>query len=104
MKKLVYTVAAAALFFATQNATAQTEATPTEESTEAVAPTQDYAAIEVSEVPEAVTASVAKDFEGAAISEVHKDGQGNYKLVLTMGEESKTVYANESGEWIEPNE
>lgn len=63
-----------------------------------------YSPIEIADVPEEVATAVATDFEEATIVEAYVDEESNYKLVLTMGEDSKTVYANAAGEWIEPNE
>ena len=105
MKNLRLVFAAAALVFtagtmSAQEAPVSAEGTTTEESVAV----QSYEAIEVSALPEAVTAAVAKDFEGAEVSEAYKDRGDNYKLVITAGEESKTVYANAAGEWIESNE
>ncbi len=105
MKNLRLVVAAAAFVFTAGTISAQEAPAMAEEAvTEAVATVQGYEAIEISALPEAITAVVGKDFEGATISEAYKDASDNYKLVITAGEESKTVYANAAGEWIEPNE
>ena len=63
--------------------------------------TQDgFEKISVSDLPNAVKEAVAKDFSEATVSEAFVNENKQYKLVLTMGEESKTVYANEKGEWL----
>ncbi len=102
MKNFGIVAAIAALVFTT-SITAQEEVQTTE-TAEVVATVGTYEPIEISAIPETVATAVTTDFAGATIAEAYKDEEDNYKLVLTVGEESKTVYANASGEWIEPNE
>lgn len=104
MKKFGVLVAAAALTLTTQ-ITAQDTAEATAEITSVASAVQeDYTPLEIGELPETVATAVATDFAGATIAEAYKDAEENYKLVLVVGEESKTVYANAAGEWIESNE
>jgi len=104
MKKLGVLVAAAALTLTTQITAQDTAEVSAEVTTVASATQEDYAPLEIGELPEAVATAVATDFAGATIAEAYKDAEENYKLVLVVGEESKTVYANAAGEWIESNE
>ena len=78
--------------------------TETIDATEEIVEVGTYEPIEISALPESVTDAVSTDFAGATLAEAYKDEEDNYKLVLTVGEESKTVYTNATGEWIEPNE
>ncbi|EIJ38604.1 Protein of unknown function (DUF2874) [Galbibacter orientalis DSM 19592] len=64
--------------------------------------TQDeYEEIQVAEVPQAVSGALAADFPGAEISKAYKNEASDYKLEVAVGEEIATLYANESGEWIQ---
>lgn len=106
MKRLTYIIAAAALLFSTQTTIAQedtVEANPVTMSEEFVEQAT-YKAIEVSDVAAEVIAAVEKDFSGATIAEAYTDEEGNFKLVIVLDKDSKTVYTNAAGEWIEPNE
>ncbi|MDG3583059.1 MULTISPECIES: hypothetical protein [Galbibacter] len=62
---------------------------------------EEYQEIEVAEVPQAITDALAADFPGAEISKAYKNEASEYKLEVTVGEETSTLYANESGEWIQ---
>lgn len=59
-----------------------------------------FVKIELTALPEAVTAAVAKEFEGSTIKEAFKDEKaGLYKVVITLSEtEEKTIVYNEKGE------
>jgi len=59
-----------------------------------------FEAIAVDDLPDAVKKAVVKDYEGASVSEAYVNENKQYKLVLNMEGASKTVYANEKGEWI----
>ncbi|MCM5662036.1 hypothetical protein [Galbibacter mesophilus] len=78
-------------------------ATPTIlNNNEVVTVAQDeYQEIEVAEVPQAVSDALAADFPGAEISKAYKNEASEYKLEVMVGEETTTLYANESGEWIQ---
>ena len=105
MKNFGLVAAVAALVFTTSvSAQEETKEVAMVETTEVVATVAAYEPIEISALPEAVTTAVATDFAGASITEAYKDEADNFKVVLAVGEESKTVYANASGEWIESNE
>ena len=58
-------------------------------------------ATQVAEVPQAVSDALAADFPGAEISKAYKNEASEYKLEVAVGEEIATLYANESGEWIQ---
>ncbi len=64
----------------------------------------EYTAIEVKDLPEAVTEAIAKSHEGATIKEAYvaeKEGTKLYKVVLTVGEDKEeTVILNEKGEEV----
>ena len=106
MKDLRLIVAAAAFVFSIGSVNAQEEIASIEEGTitENVVAVQGYKVIEVSALPEEVMAALSKDFEGATIIEAFKDDNDHFKLIISIGDESKAVYANAAGEWIESNE
>ncbi|WP_224485081.1 PepSY-like domain-containing protein [Robertkochia aurantiaca] len=62
---------------------------------------EEYTEVSVDEVPQAVKDALANDFPGAEIAKAHKNEANEYKLEVTMGEETATLYANENGEWIQ---
>lgn len=64
----------------------------------------DYEKIEVSELPEAVTASITRDFVEATTKEAwvkEKDGKSVYKIKLDLNGEEKKLYADAEGNWID---
>ncbi|TRZ46495.1 hypothetical protein [Robertkochia solimangrovi] len=62
---------------------------------------EEFKEIKVEEVPQAVQDALANDFPGAEIAKAYVNEAKEYKLEVTMGEETATLYANESGEWIQ---
>ena len=105
MRNFGLVAAVAALVFTTSvSAQEESKEVAMVETTEVVATVSTYEPIEISALPEAVSTAVATDFAGAVVAEAYKDESDNYKVVLSVGEESKTVYANAAGEWIESNE
>lgn len=61
---------------------------------------KEFTQIEANQVPEAVQAALAKDFEGATIVEAHVAKDETYKLVVDLNGEKSTLYADASGNWI----
>ena len=106
MKKLGLTFAAIGLFFATASQAQDVEATTTTETevvSETAVQTDDFKKVEVSELPEAVTAAIAADYEEATTQEAYvkeKDGKLIYKIKLDVNGEVKKVYVDAEGNWI----
>jgi hypothetical protein len=104
MKNLGLTFAAIGLFFATAAQAQDVEATTTTSVvTETAVQTDDFKMVEVSELPEAVTAAIATDFEGATTKEAYvKEKEGNliFKIKLDVNGVEKKVYADADGNWI----
>lgn len=109
MKKLmIVPVLALGLLFTT-NVTAQEArlaeketAMLTVEKAEQEAKKQDkkFTRIEANQLPEAVRTAVARDFEGATIAEAHvSEDRTTYKLVVNIGNERRTLYADANGNW-----
>lgn len=107
MKKLVLTFAAIGLFFATP-AQAQVEnETSTEVTQEIQDQEKEYEQVEVTELPDAVTMAVNRDYPGAVTNEAHvkeKDGKSVYKLKLLVNGEEQKVYVDSEGNWIDKDE
>ncbi|GHA44942.1 hypothetical protein GCM10007103_27650 [Salinimicrobium marinum] len=104
MKRFYVTaVIAGAMFFSVGTVTAQETATAT--ATAQVQEKEDFKQIDVQELPGEVSQSVERDFQGATISEAYskeKDGETKFKLVVTTAEgESKELYADAQGNWID---
>ncbi|MGI9550033.1 MAG: hypothetical protein ACR2MT_02445 [Aurantibacter sp.] len=101
MKKLIFVLA---LSLGSFTAFAQEEATDAAtEATEAVAATQDdFTEIAAEELPEAVTAAVAKNYPTASIDKAYVNESKQYKLEVSLEDgTSGTLYADENGNWIE---
>ena len=62
---------------------------------------EEFTEIAHDEVPQAVKDALANDYPGAEISKAYVNEANEYKLEVTMGEETATLYANENGEWIQ---
>lgn len=62
----------------------------------------DFEAIEISELPAAVTEALNSDFPDAEIQEAYVNSKEEYKLVVVTADGSTTeLYADADGNWIE---
>ena len=91
---------------AAETAVEATDATDAVEATEAVeevAATQDdFSEIAAEELPEAVTAAVAKNYPTASIDKAYINESKQYKLEVSLEDGTAgTLYADENGNWIE---
>lgn len=104
MKKiLLTTLAATAMLFTVESATAQVyEEGATQQQEQQKNEMQE---IQVSELPEEVRQAAERDFQGSTITEAfvkEKDGEKKYKIVLTTQEgETRELYADAQGNWID---
>ncbi len=105
MKKIHIIYIACMVLFSSQYMIAQQdeEALPIT-MTEAATDQDKYMQMKVDKLSEIVKAAVEKDFPKASISEAYTDKVGNYKLILAMDSDTKTVYTNARGEWFNPEE
>ncbi|WP_430906085.1 hypothetical protein [Maribacter sp. 2-571] len=70
-------------------------------ATEAVAQ-DDFAEIAASELPEAVTAAVTKNYPTATIDKAYVNEAKQFKLEVSLEDGTAgTLYADENGNWIE---
>lgn len=100
MKKLILVVA---LAFGSMTAFAQeVETEVAEVATEAVAAQDDFSEVAVAELPEAVTAAVAKNYPTATIDKAYVNEAQQFKLEVSLEDgTSGTLYADAEGNWIE---
>ncbi|MEO9512425.1 MAG: hypothetical protein ABJN84_17310 [Flavobacteriaceae bacterium] len=100
MRKLFFTAALSlvGLTAMAQEETAELQADEITMETTA----QDFEEISVSDLPEAVTSSVEKDYPTATVSKAYKNEADQYKLELSLEDgTSGTLYADAQGNWIE---
>ncbi len=99
MKKILFVFA---LSLGSLTAFAQ-EGEVTQEAAAEVAVVQDdYTAIEISELPEAVSNAVATDYPAATIEKAYVNKEEQYKLEVVLEDGSEeTLYADKDGNWIE---
>ncbi|MCP9199527.1 hypothetical protein MKO06_06390 [Gramella sp. GC03-9] len=102
MKKFVLSImCTGALFFATQNMSAQVE--EVEEISTEVEMQEEYASVEVSELPQAVKDAIEADYSGAVATEAWmktKEGKKVYKLKLDVDGKTEKVYIDQDGNWM----
>jgi len=99
MKKLVF---ATALSFIGLTAFANVESTELKMDDTLTVVAQDFEEISVSDLPEAVTAAVAKDYPSAKVDKAYKNDKNQFKLELSLEDGTTgTVYADAEGNWIE---
>ena len=108
MKKIILSVFTfGALLFANQDAQAQEKETETEEVEviEVVEVEQDeYASIDVAELPQAVQDAIATDYNEATVTSAWMKAEDEttvYKLKLDLKGEEKKVFIDQDGEWLE---
>lgn len=104
MKKLgLSLIAAAGMFFFSTNVQAQTETDVTTEVQTTTQTQDDWTSVDVAALPQAVKDAVMNDYTGATTDEAwskEEDGKTIYKLSLNADGETKTVYADQDGNWI----
>lgn len=98
MKKVIFVMAMSLGTFA---AFAQDADAIEEVTTEAVAQ-DEFSAIAATELPEAITAAVSKNYPTATINKAYINEAKQYKLEVSLEDgTSGTLYADENGNWIE---
>jgi len=99
MKKLMIV---AVMAFGTMTAFAQEEVNVEAEATEVVAAQDDFSEVAVTELPEAVTEAVAKNYPTATIKNAYVNEAQQYKLEVFLEDGTAgTLYADAEGNWIE---
>ena len=97
MKKVIFVFA-----LALGSMTAFAQNTENVEAAAEVVAQDDFSEIAAEEVPEAVTAAVAKNYPTATIDKAYVNEAKQFKLEVSLEDgTSGTLYADESGNWIE---
>ena len=98
MKKVVFVLALAlGSITAFAQETENTETVATE-----VAVQDDFSEIATTELPEAVTEAVTKNYPTATIDRTFVNEAKHFRLEVSLGDgTSGTLYADENGNWIE---
>ena len=108
MKKFVLSMmTVGAMFFATNNIQAQVEEVEEIEEMEMEVAKEEFFAIDVMELPQAVKDAVMTDYNGAVASEAWvktKDEMKVYKLKLDVDGETEKVYIDQDGKWLEKDD
>src|SRR5690606_15448175 len=60
----------------------------------------DFKEIAADKIPAAITDAIAKDFASATISKAYVNSSEQYKIELTIDENTSTVYADKDGNWL----
>ena len=98
------TFAALGLFFATAQAQVAAQATVGVEATESVTVQDDFKKIDVAALPATINEAIAKDYAGSQATEAYikeSDEEIVFKIELQIDQESKTVFADAEGNWID---
>ena len=62
----------------------------------------EFTEISVSEIPQAVTDAISKNFPTATLDKAYANEEKQYKLVLSLNDGTQgTVYADEDGNWLD---
>ena len=97
MKKLILAVAIVASGFSTFALTVN----PIQSEITAVSITEEFKEVALENLPEAVTAAVAKDLSAATINKAYVNSSEQYKLEITMDGTDNVVYADKDGNWLQ---
>lgn len=95
MKKLILSVAIILGSFSTFAQVVESTAVEQQETVQ-----DKYAEITMDNLPVAVTKAIEKTYPGAKIKTVYMNKKNQYKLELTVKDQSATVYADADGNWI----
>lgn len=98
MKKLMLV---AVMAFGSMTAFAQDVATAENVESEVVAQ-EEFTEIELTDLPEAVSAAVVKNYPTSKIDKAYVNESAQYKLEVSLEDGTKgTLYADAEGNWIE---
>jgi hypothetical protein len=60
----------------------------------------EYTEIKIEELPSAVTEAFKKAYPNAVIAKAYKNEKTEYKLDVTVGDKTESLFANADGTWI----
>lgn len=79
--------------------TTTTEATPSATTTTTTATTTEYKDVALDVLPAAIKTAVTTSYPGAVINSAQVSGS-EYKINLTVGDQTGVVYSDATGKWI----
>ncbi|GAA4308562.1 hypothetical protein GCM10023115_36830 [Pontixanthobacter gangjinensis] len=107
MKKIALSMMTiGAMFFATQNMQAQDEEIEDVDTEVIEMEQEEYASVDVAQLPQPVKDALATDYNGAEATEAWvktKDDKQVYKLKLNVSGETEKVYIDQDGNWLDEN-
>lgn len=65
---------------------------------------EEFIEIPLEKLPDAIVSNVKKDFPSASISKAYVNDKYQYKLEIVDVDETKTIYADEDGNWLDESE
>jgi hypothetical protein len=89
-----------ALAFATLTTFATTQVNSIETSTVISQSQEEFKEIKPADIAQPVKDAIKRDFADATVSNAYVNEKNEYKLVLSIGDDSKTVYADAKGNWL----
>lgn len=109
MKRLYVTAAlVGAMFFSVESSNAQVYENSESETPFVETQQTEYTQIEEQDLPNEVREAVARDHQGATLSEIYsaeEAGEVTYKLVVSTEDgETKELFADAEGNWIQKDD
>ena len=89
-----------ALAFTTLTTFATTQVNSIETTTVISQSQEEFKEIKPTDIAQPVKDAIKRDFADATVSNAYVNEKNEYKLVLSMGDDSKTVYADAKGNWL----
>jgi len=100
MKKVILTVAIVASGFSTFALVNN----PIQNEIITVSIADEFTEIALENLPETITATMAKDFPEATLSKAYINSNEQYKLEFTMDDTENIVYADKDGNWLKESD
>ncbi|MFC4739364.1 hypothetical protein ACFO3U_05100 [Flavobacterium ponti] len=89
-----------ALAFASLTTFATTQVNSIETTTLISQSQEEFKEIKPTDIAQPVKDAIKRDFADATVSNAYVNEKNEYKLVLSIGDDSKTVYADAKGNWL----
>ena len=89
-----------ALAFASLTTFATNQVNPNQLRTEVSITQEEFKEVKPTDIAQPVKDALKRDFADATVSNAYVNEKNEYKLVLSVGEQTKTVYADAKGNWL----
>ena len=89
-----------ALAFASLTTFATNQVNPNQLRTEVSITQEEFKEVKPADIAQPVKDALKRDFADATVSNAYVNEKNEYKLVLSVGEQTKTVYADAKGNWL----